>query len=321
MTQFLTFGETPLRLSPPANQRLERASEMRLHADGVESNAAVAAHTLGAHTVWASILPDSPLGRRVRSQVDAQGVQTDITWVETGDCRQGLVFGESARAPRESKRLHDRDGTPLASASPSDFPMHRVQDAELLLSGVNTAVLSQASAESVTALLRAGGGAGARTVLALEYAPGLGSPEVYRGVFEELATHTDVVFGRESDIQQALGVDRRWRDLASHLTVEHGLDIAVVLRSGHGAAAFEDSSRANVVHERESIDVDPVDTAGEYGAVIGGFCDAMVHGDDTASALDAGLAAGALTRSIEGPFLTTTAAEFEATRDLLVDGR
>ena len=321
MAQLVTFGETPLRLSPPANQRLERASEARLHANGIESNAAVAAHALGTYAVWVSMLPDSPLGRRVRSQVDAQGVQTDIAWVDDEDCRQGLVFGESARAPRESTRLHDREGTPIALASPSAFPMHRVQDADMLLSGVNTAVLSQASAETVTALLRAGGGAGARTVLALEYAAGLGSPEVYRGVFEELAAHTGVVFGRERDIQRALGVDSRWRDLASHLTVEYGLDIAVVLRPGNGAVAFEDSSRASVVHERETIDAEPVDTTGEYGAVVGGFCDALLHGDDTASALDAGLAAGALARSIEGPFLTTTEAEFEATRDLLVDGR
>jgi 2-dehydro-3-deoxygluconokinase len=321
MAQLVTFGETPLRLSPPANQRLERATEARLHADGIESNVAVAAHALGTRAVWASLLPDSPLGRRVRSQVDAQGVQTDITWVAPDGCRQGLVFGESARAPRESTRLHDREGTPVASASPSDFPMHRVQDAEMLLSGVNTAVLSQASAESATALLRAGSGAGATAAVALEYAAGLGSPEVYRGVFEELAPHADIVFGREGDIREALAVSGRWRDLASHLTVEYGLDIAVVFRPGYGAVAIEDSERTNLVHERESIDVEPVDTTGEYGAVVGGFCDALLHGDDAASALDTGLAAGALARSMEGPFLTTTEAELDAAHGMLTDGR
>lgn len=321
MGQLVTFGETPLRLSPPANQRLERAREARLHADGIESNAAVAADMLGTYAVWASVLPDSPLGRRVRSQVDAQGVQTDVTWMDADEYRQGLVFGESARAPRESTRLHDRAGTPIAAASPSDFPMHRIQDAEMLLSGVNTAVLSQDSAESATALLRAGSGAGATTVVALEYAAGLGSPEVYRGVFEELASHADVVFGKERDIRQALGLSGRWRDLASHLTVEYGLDIAVVFRPGYGAVTMEDSDRANLVHEREGIDVEPVDTTGEYGAVVGGFCDAMLDGDDTTKALDTGLAAGALTRSIEGPFLTATDAELERALDQVVNGR
>jgi len=321
MGQLVTFGETPLRLSPPANQRLERARQARLHADGVESNAAVAAHTLGTQSVWASLLPDSPLGRRVRSQVDAQGVQTDITWVDATEHRQGLVFGERARAPRESTRLHDREGTPVGAASPSEFPMHRVQDAEMLFSGVNTAVLSQDSAETVTALLRAGSGGGATTALAFEYAAGLGSPEVYRGVFEELAAHVDILFGRETDIQQALGLTDRWRDLASGLTVEYDLDIAVVVRAGHGAVAMEDSARTSLVHEREGIDVEPVDTTGEYGAVVGGFCDAMLGGDDTRSALDAGLAAGGLVRSMEGPFLTATDEELDAALDLLVDGR
>jgi 2-dehydro-3-deoxygluconokinase len=321
MGQLVTFGETPLRLSPPENRRLERARQARLHADGVESNAAVAAHTLGTSSVWASLLPDSPLGRRVRSQVDAQGVETDITWVDASEYRQGLVFGESARAPRESTRLHDRAGTAVGAASPSEFPMHRVQDAEMLLSGVNTAVLSQDSAETVTALLRAGGGAGATTVVAFEYAAGLGSPEVYRGVFDELASHADIVLGREEELQQALGLTDRWRDLASALTVEYDLDIAVVLRPGHGAVAMEDSARANLVHERGGIDVEPVDTTGEYGAVVGGFCDAMLGSEDTTTALDTGLAAGALARSIEGPFLTVTDGELDAALDLLVDGR
>ena len=321
MGQLVTFGETPLRLSAPANQRLERARQTRLHADGVESNAAAAAHTLGTHAVWASLLPESPLGRRVRSQVDAQGVETDITWVDAEECRQGLVFGESARPPRGSSRVHDRQRTAVAAGSPSDFPMHRVQDAEMLLSGVNTAVLSQDSAETVTALLRAGGGAGATTAVVFEYAPGLDSPDVYRGVFDELASHADIVFGREGEIRQALGLTGRWRDLASTLTVEYDLDIAVVVRPDHGAVAMEDSGRANLVHEREGIDVEPVDPTGEYSAVVGGFCDATLDGADATTALDAGLAAGALARSMEGPFLTATDEELDAALDLLVDGR
>jgi len=320
MTQLVTFGETPLRLSPPANQRFERAGEMRLHADGTESNAAVAAHTLGTRAVWTSVLPDSPLGQCVRSKVDAQGVQTDVTWADP-EHRQGLVFQETARPPRENRRLHDRDGTAIAAASPSDFPMTRIQDADMLLTGLNTAVLSREIAETATALLRAGHGSGATAAIALEYATALGSPEVYRGVFEELVPHVDIVFGSESDIQQVLGFDSRWRDLASQLTVEYDIDIAVVRRPDYGAIAMEDSARTGLVHEREGLDVDPVDTTGEYGAVLGGFCNARLDGADTTTALDTGLAAGALARTMEGPFLTASADELDAVLGLLVDGQ
>lgn len=319
MAQLVTFGETPLRLSPPANRRLERASEAQLHADGVESNAAVAAGTLGTEAVWASLLPDSPLGRRVRSQIDAQGITTDVSWVE--GCRQGLVFHEPAHTPRGGTRLHDHEGTAVATASPSDYPMHRVQDAEMLLTGLNTAVLSKGSVEAATALLRAGDGAGATTAIAFEHAPGLADSAVYRGVFDELAGPADVVFGRESDIQAALGRDERWRDLASHLTVAYDLDLTVVVRPGQGAVAFEDSARATLVHEREGVGVDTVDTTGEFGALVGGFCDATLGGADAASALDTGLAAAALARSMEGPFLTTTGEELAAALEVVTDGR
>jgi len=320
MAQFVTVGETPLHLSPPPNQRLERAGEMQLQTDGIESNAAVAAHTLGTRALWASILPDSPLGRRVRSQIDARGVRTDVTWADPTEYRQGLVFQETARPPREGRQLHDREGTAFASASPGQFPMSHVREAEVLLTGTNTAVLSQEAARTVTALLRAGSGSGATTALAFEYAAALGSPEMYRGVFEELVPHADIVFGSESDIQAALGLDSRWRDLASRLTVEYDIDIAVVLRPGHGAVAMEDSAQRSLVHEREGVDADPVDTAGEYGAVLGGFCDARLGGADTPAALDAGLAAGALARTMEGPFLTASADELDAVRELLTDG-
>ena len=321
MTQFVTFGETPLWLSPPRRGRLERTRELRVRADGIESNAAVAAHALGTQAVWASVLPDSSLGRRVRSAVDAQGVQTDVSWADPAGCRQGLVFGESTRPPREQQRLHDQTGTAVAAATPSDLPMDRVHDADMLLAGSNTAVLSQASAETTTALLRAGQGGGARTAVALEYAAALDGPEVYRGVFEELATHVDIVFVREADARAALGLDDRWRDLASRLTVTYGLDIAVVFRPGHGAVAIEDSPRASLVHERSGINTNPVDTAGEYGAVVGGVCNALLGGADIATALDTGLAAAGLVRTLDGPFLSATDAEVDAALDRLVDGQ
>ncbi|MFT4946428.1 MAG: 2-dehydro-3-deoxygluconokinase, partial [Natronomonas sp.] len=102
MTELITFGETPLRLSPTGNQRLERARQASIHADGTASNVAVAASELGADALWLSKLPDSPLGRRVRSQLEEQGVETDLAWSDNGSHRQGLLFRESGGAPRGS---------------------------------------------------------------------------------------------------------------------------------------------------------------------------------------------------------------------------
>ena len=321
MGEFVTFGETPLLLSPPRRARLERTGELQVRADGVESNAAVAAHALGTRAVWVSVLPDSPLGHRVRSAVDAEGVRTDVSWVDPTGCRQALVFGESTRQPRERRRLRDQTGTPIAAVTPEDLPMDRVRGADMLLTGLNTAVRSQESAETTTALLRAGRGGGARTAVALEHAAGLDDPEVYRGVFEELAAEADITFVGEADARAVLDLDDRWRDLASRLTVEYGLDIAVVFRSGHGAVAMEDSTRAGVVHERAGAGTEPVDTAGEYGALVGGVCSGLLGGDTIATALDTGLAAAGLVRAVDSPFLSVTDGGIDAAIDRVVDGQ
>jgi len=76
---------------------------------------------------------------------------------------------------------------------------------------------------------------------------------------------------------------------------------------------------ASSARRRGTIDAELVDTTGEYGGV--GFCDPLLHGEDAASAPDVGLAAAALARSIESPFLTTTESGFEARRMAPVDAR
>ena len=308
MAQLVAFGETPLRLSTPNHHRLEQARTAQFSADGTESNAAVAAHALGTRTIWTSILPNSPLGRRVHTEIDAQGVETDVSFAPG---QQALVFHEPAVSPREPRQVHHRAETPMATASPSDLPMHRIQDADMIVTGLTTAVLSQEMAETATALLRAGSGAGAQTVVAFDYDPELAAPEVYQGVFEELAPHTDVVVGTERALTRGLEREDTHRELASGLTFEYDIGIAAVITPGEGGTTIENTPGTNVAHERDGLDTHAVDRAGEFGATVGGVCHALVHGATAAEALDTGLAAGALAGSISGPFLQSSADELE----------
>ncbi len=313
MTQFVALGETPLRLSPPGHQRLERAESLALTADGTESNAAVAAHALGTQAVWLSKLTDSPIGRRVQTAIDAQGVETDVTWVENG--KQGLLFDESSVSPRQGRQVNRRENAAMASATPSNLPMNRVQQAEMLCTGLSTSVLSQKVAETATALLRAGSGAGGRTVVAFDYDPTLAERTVYQGVFEELSEHTDVVVGTERGIQGVLNTDGNKRELASTLAFDYDLNIAAVVEPGNDGVVIEDTGGSSLAHERDGLPSQTVDPTGEFGAIVGGFAHALLRGGDGASALDTGLAAGALARTIDGPFLQTTPDEFDGVLD------
>jgi 2-dehydro-3-deoxygluconokinase len=312
MTEFVTFGETPLRFSPPEHQRLEQVRETTVHADGTESNVACAAHELGAETTWLSKLPDTPLGRRVLSQINSRGVNTTIAWADGGgESRQGLVFREPAEPPRGSRRWHDRTNTAAASASPSDFPMDRVQQAEMLFTGLHTPALGEEIAETTQAMVRAVHSNETTTALDIDYAEGLASPETYRGMFEILSDNVDVLFGNVSDIRAVLDYSGGARELANVIAAEYDFEIIVVTRSELGAVALHDSTETNLIYERDALESNPVDTSGQHAAFIGAFLSELLEDAKIPRALDTAVATAALARTVEGPLLTTTTGELD----------
>lgn len=319
MTELITFGETPLRFSPPESERLEMAREATIYADGTASNVAVAAHQLGAKTRWLSKLPDTPLGRRVKTQLEEQGVETRIAWTDDPELRQGLTFRESASEPRESKHWHDRGNTAAATAEPGDFPMDEVQETEILFAGLGTAVLSEQAAKTSGALMRAAGGSGAMVAVDLDYSPGLAPPETYQGVFETVADEVDLLFANEECAREALDRKGGPRELANTIAADYNLEIIVITRSDRGAVALRDSPGTNIIHEREAIETEDVDPTGQHGAFVGGFLGQLIEGADTARSLTHAVAAATLARTIPGPFLTTTAGEIEPLADRVVE--
>lgn len=316
MVELVAVGETPLRFALPAHQRLEEIETGQFFADGIESNTAVAANMLGTEARWVSVLPRSPLGVRVERAVKSRGPDTDVTWVDEG--RQGLLFMESVRDPRESRHLQDREHSSIGTVPPEAFPMPSLREARLVMIGLSTAVLSQDCAENMTKLLRIGAQGGATTAVAIDYREGLADPNVYHRILEEMAPAVDIVFASHAGAKTLLDSTGDVREVTSDLALEYDIPTGVVTRKGHGGAAIDRSSGRNVVHEREGYDIDPVDDAGNLGAAVGAYCNAILDGARPANALEAALVARTLARTTEGPFLSTTPEEFEAVRDRIL---
>lgn len=319
MTELVTFGETPLRFTPPDNQRLEGASETKIHADGMSSNVAIAGNDLGADTAWLSTLPKSPLGRRVVSGIQAHGVDTQVTWSDADGDRQGLVFHETGVDPRSSYDLHDRQGTAFGASEPGDYPIDVVQGADVVFTDLSTAVLSETAAETTAALVRAGGGAEAVTAMDVNYAPDLADVEVYRNIFEGLADDVDVLFASEDAIRSILDLSGTPRELVNLVGAEYSFDIVAITRSERGAVTLHDSPGTNVIHERKTIESTPVDSAGQHGAFVGAFLAELIRGSDAARALTYAVAAAALMRTLPGPHLRTAEDELEPLVDAVVE--
>ena len=80
---FLTLGETLLRLSPPGMQRLDQARAFEVGIGGSELNVACLLARLGRRTAWVSRLPEGPLGRIVDGEARRHGVDTRfVRWID-----------------------------------------------------------------------------------------------------------------------------------------------------------------------------------------------------------------------------------------------
>lgn len=319
MSELVTFGETPLQLSPPGKERIETAREMSVYADGTESNAAVAAGQLGTPSTWVSRLPATALSRRVVGELERHGIDTSISWASGTETRQGLVFREAGHPPRGPQRWHDRDGTATARAEPNDLPMELVQGATAVLTGLSTAGLSKDAESTAKTMLRAAQGSGATTAVDVDYHPGLRPPASLRDTLVSLLEHVDVLVGNEEHLRTVFDRSGEPRELANSIATEYGLETVVVTRSEWGAVALQNTPGTNVVHERETVDREPVDESGQHGAFAGGFLARLSDGAKLEAALSYGVAAATLVRTMPGPFLTANRGEIEQVVDEVVE--
>jgi 2-dehydro-3-deoxygluconokinase len=317
MVELVTFGETPLRLSPPGKERIELADSVELNADGTESNVAATATELGTDSLWVSKLPNSATGRNVLRQIRSTGVQTDITWTD-GIPRQGLTFSELSADPRKSQDWYDREETALSTAEPGELPMNKIQDASLVYTALSTAVLSEQALNTAASILRASS-SGAVTAVEIDYEPGLRQPEAYNEAFKHVSEHVDVLVTSEDVVSEILGEEGRPREEANTLSAKYDLQIVVIRRQDGSGVALHDSPGTNVIHERDTVETEIVDSSGSESAFTAGFLHELIQGSDASRALTTAVATGAFAKTVPGNFLNIQGDEIETIANRVVE--
>jgi 2-dehydro-3-deoxygluconokinase len=197
--------------------------------------------------------------------------------------------------------------------------MELVQGAAAVLTGLSTAALSKDAESTAKTMLRAAQGTGATTAVDVDYHPGLRPPASLRETLVSLLEHVDVLLGNEKHLRTVLDRSGKPRELANSLATEYDLETVVVTRSEWGAVALQDTPGTNVVHERETVDREPVDESGQHGAFAGGFLARLSDGVELDTALSYGVAAATLVRTVPGPFLTASRSEIERVVDEVVE--
>jgi len=293
----VAFGETPLRIGTPEGRR-----DVTRRVDGTASTVATTASRLGTDAAWLSKLPDGPLGRRVVAELHEHGLTTDVVWAEGG--RQGLTFHERGREPRKGRLLQDRTGAAAGTLTPGELPMERVQDADIVFAAGSMAALSETAAETTGALLRAASGLRA---MDLDFNRDQWTPDEARETLTDCFDAVDLLFANEEQVATVLDRTGKPRETVHTLAADFDFDRVVLTRSEHGAVAYHDG----VVHEQEPFETEPVDTAGQHDALIGGVLAQLDAGAAMDDALVYGVAAAALTRTMSGPLVPLEPAEVD----------
>jgi 2-dehydro-3-deoxygluconokinase len=296
VTDLVTFGETMLRLSPPRGDRLETARTLAVQAGGAESNVAVGASRLGADAVWLSKLPESPLGRRVVSELRSHGVRTGVAWADPESSRVGTYYLEHGGEPRGTTVIYDRADAAITTVEPGELPTAALESAARFHTTGITPALSDRAAETTTALLRAAGEAGATRSFDLNYRAKLWDPETARATYERLFAHVDTLFVPRRDAREVLDREGDAVEIAHGLASEFGFGTVVVTRGTEGAVALRDGS----VYEQAVFDAETFDAIGTGDAFVAGYLAKRLDGGGVADGLEWAAAAAALKRTVDG---------------------
>ncbi|MFD1570796.1 bifunctional 2-dehydro-3-deoxygluconokinase/2-dehydro-3-deoxygalactonokinase [Halorubrum laminariae] len=296
VTDLVTFGETMLRLSPPRGERLETTETFDVQAGGAESNVAAGAARLGADAVWLSKLPDSPLGRRVVSELRSHGVRTGVAWADPDASRVGTYYLEHGGDPRGTNVVYDRADAAITTVEAEELPTGALESASRFHTTGITPALSERAAATTAALLRAAGEAGATRSFDLNYRAKLWDPETARAAYEDLFDHVDTLFVPRRDARRVLGREGDAVTIANGLAADFDFETVVVTRGTEGAVALCDGE----VHEQGVFDADTFDAIGTGDAFVAGYLAKQIHGGSVAEALEWAAAAAALKRTVGG---------------------
>jgi 2-dehydro-3-deoxygluconokinase len=318
MAELVTFGETMLRLSPPAGRRLETGGDLAAQVGGAESNVAAAADCLGVDAAWCSKLPANPLGRRVVRALRGHGVTPAVAWDESESARLGTYYLEYGAAPRETNVVYDRANSSVTTVDASELDTDLVADAEVFHTTGITPALSEAAATATSDLLEVAGEGDTLRSFDLNYRSKLWSHEEAAAGYEAVLPSVDLLFAPYRDAGAILGYDGDAESVARELATDYDLDAVVVTRGADGSLALVDDT---VITEGIFSD-ETVDAIGTGDAFVGGFLGSLLtdsDGDLTPETVDRAqtyaAATAAVKRTIKGDVLVSTREEIESVID------
>ncbi|MFN4294746.1 MAG: sugar kinase [Thermoflexales bacterium] len=294
---FITLGETMVRLSPPGFQRIAQAQSFDFQIGGAESNVAINLAWLGFKTAWLSRMPDNPLGRRVVASIASHGVDTSGVRFVPGE-RVGVYFIELATPPRPNRVIYDRAGSAASRMTTADVDFDRIARARWLhMTGITPAL--SASCRAMTAdVLRFARERGLTVSFDVNYRSLLWPAQEAGRALEPLMSLCHYVFVAHRDAVALFGAPEAPHQAAEVLRGRFGCDVLVMTLGEAGAIAQTESQQVESPQPFKVSQV--VDRIGAGDAFDAGFMAARAWGFSLEASLCYGSAMSALKLTLPG---------------------
>jgi len=275
---FVTLGETLLRLSPPGMQRLDQARNFEVGIGGSELNVACMLARLGRRTAWVSRLPEGPLGRIVDGEARRHGVDTRfVRWIP--EARLGLMFFEPGPAPRNTRVIYDRKHSAASELGFEDAPWEALiaASARLHLSGI-TPALGPSCRALVGHVAQLAAAARKKVSYDLNYRATLESAAEARAMLATVAPHLELLVVAERDARAVLGFEEEGEPLAEAIASRYGVPLVALTRPP-GSEPGDLLLARGAIRHAPRYPVEVVDRIGAGDSFVAGLIHGLIDGD------------------------------------------
>ncbi len=307
-----TIGEGSLRLSVPAGDQLERATNLNLAISGTEGNVVGALGNLGWKTAWFSKLPKTALGKRVLNEYRLAAIDTsEVVWAENE--RLATVFVEYAVTPRLTNVVFDRNLSAFSQMTAQDVNWDYLLDTQLIhLTGI-TASLSDSLQTILTELVKRASQKGIKLSFDVNYREKLWSTEQAHKVLLPLVKASDLLFCSQADAEKVFGCTGSPEDKLLQLSKQTQAQHIVMSCGSEGVIAWDGQH----VLSQPAKDVDIIDRIGAGDGLPAGVIHGYLKTDfsgrkDFDVALEYGCTMAALAMSQFGELISCSAEHLDS---------
>ncbi len=330
----VSLGEVMLRLDP-GESRIRAAREFKVWEGGGEYNVARGLRKcFGMRTAIVTALVDNEIGRLVEDLINTGGVSTEfINWVEFDQvgraARNGLNFTERGFGLRGGVGVSDRGHTAVSQLTAGDINWQQLfadVGARIFHTGGIFARLSETTPEVILAAMQAAKAAGTSISYDFNYRPslwaGLGGKEKAQQISKQIAPLVDIMIGGVDDFTQSLGIEvaqpsfettvpevmAQYPNLKVVATTKRDLKSA----SQNNYSAIGWSSETGFVTSSLNLEVEVLDRVGAGDSFVSALLYCLLNELPLNTALDYGVAHGALTMTTPGDNSMATLADVKA---------